>query len=285
MRLVMEQSGETIKNNYYAIIPANVRYDKSLSANAKLLYGEITALCNQEGYCWATNQYFADLYEVSKSTISRWVKELNDAGYIFLKIKYKDGSKEIENRQISIISDTTPIRKSEEGYTQKQVDPIRKSEEGSTQKCVDPIRKNRKDNNTVNNTINNTMNSERVGYTKHGVYNNVLLTEQEFGKLKDTHPQKYSELIDYFSVYLKSSGKTYADHYATIILWEKQDSKKETHSKSKKYSKVNAKKESYPEWWGDHVEQTEVANESLNQEDSGEIQDILSRLQNIKLQN
>ena len=43
------------KPNYYAIIPAEIRYDKKLTPNSKLLYGEITALANKEGYCWAGN--------------------------------------------------------------------------------------------------------------------------------------------------------------------------------------------------------------------------------------
>lgn len=56
---------------YYAIIPSTVRYDSRLSANAKLLYGEITSLCNEFGYCYATNTYFAELYGVTKVSISK----------------------------------------------------------------------------------------------------------------------------------------------------------------------------------------------------------------------
>lgn len=74
------------KPSYYAIIPANVRYDKELSANAKLLYGEITSLCNEKGYCWATNQYFSNLYEVSDRTIQNLIKQLSDKKYIQIKI-------------------------------------------------------------------------------------------------------------------------------------------------------------------------------------------------------
>ena len=69
--------------NYYAIIPANIRYDADLTANAKLLYGEITALCNEKGYFWATNEYFANLYGVSKTSISKWISSLIQKEYIF----------------------------------------------------------------------------------------------------------------------------------------------------------------------------------------------------------
>ncbi len=68
--------------NYYAIIPATVRYDKKLKANEKLLYGEITSLTNKTGECWATNKYFADLYEVSIRSISSWISNLEREGYI-----------------------------------------------------------------------------------------------------------------------------------------------------------------------------------------------------------
>lgn len=74
-----------MKPNYYAIIPANVRY-ADISANAKLLYGEITALCSKEGYCWASNQHFAELYGVHKDTISNWVSELKDNNFVKIEL-------------------------------------------------------------------------------------------------------------------------------------------------------------------------------------------------------
>ena len=93
------------KPNYYAIIPANVRYDKELRDKAKLLYGEITALCNKNGYCFASNKYFADLYGVTTTTISTLIKELVDRGYIESVIQYKRGTKEILNRYLKIFKE------------------------------------------------------------------------------------------------------------------------------------------------------------------------------------
>ncbi|WP_306354232.1 helix-turn-helix domain-containing protein [Flavobacterium sp. '19STA2R22 D10 B1'] len=82
-----------MKQSFYAIIPATVRYDKSLKANAKLLYGEITALCGKEGFCWAGNNYFAELYQVDIKTISRWISQLADAGYISVELFKNKGNK------------------------------------------------------------------------------------------------------------------------------------------------------------------------------------------------
>lgn len=127
---------KSINKSYYAIIPANVRYDKSLTSSAKLLYGEITALCNAKGYCWASDKYFADLYGVSKTSIQNWIKNLADRGYISREIVYKDGSKEISHRYIKLFN--TPTQ----------------------EKLNDPIQEKLRDNNTsFNTTTNNTINS------------------------------------------------------------------------------------------------------------------------------
>jgi hypothetical protein len=125
---------EENKKSYYAIIPANVRYDSSLPANAKLLYGELTALCNAEGYCWASNAYFADLYGVSKKSISNWITTLSKRGYISVEMRYKEGTAEILDRYVRIVP------------------------EGIEKNFHTPMEKKVKDNNTgFNNTSNNTL--------------------------------------------------------------------------------------------------------------------------------
>ena len=95
---------QTEQPNYYAIIPANVRYDKKLTPNAKLLYAEVTALCNMNGRCTASNQYFADLYGVSIRSIQQWISKLVELGYLSSEITYKAGTKEIESRVLFLPS-------------------------------------------------------------------------------------------------------------------------------------------------------------------------------------
>jgi hypothetical protein len=87
---------------FYAVIPADVRYDDRLPQGAKLLYGEITALCNMKGFCWSRNPYFANLYQKDERTINRWLKALKDGGHISISYTFIPGSKEVDERIIRI---------------------------------------------------------------------------------------------------------------------------------------------------------------------------------------
>ena len=150
---------EEQQRSYYAIIPANVRYDKDLVPNAKLLYGEITALCNEKGYCWATNQYFAELYNVSDRTIKNWISQLADKGYIQRSVKYREGTKEIEQRKLFICR--------ENNFTT-------------------PSEKNFLDNNTsINNTFNNTDIYKGKKKQKSETVNSVIAEYTESTDLQD----------------------------------------------------------------------------------------------------
>lgn len=62
-------------------------------------------------------------------------------------------------------------------------------------------------------------------YISHGKYKNVFLTEEEFQLLK-TEYSDYEKKIERLSEYMRSSGKTYENHYATICMWAKEDAKK-----------------------------------------------------------
>jgi uncharacterized phage protein (TIGR02220 family) len=133
--------------SYYAVIPANVRYSKDISDGAKLLYGEITALANQSGYCWATNKYFADLYGKSADTVSRWISELSAAGFIITLVD----STAANSRKIWIAGSP--------GVSAKMPTPIGKNADTLSAKMPTPIGKNAvpyKENNTKNNTGNIT---------------------------------------------------------------------------------------------------------------------------------
>lgn len=79
------------KPGYWAVLPAQIRYDPAIPPNAKLLYAEISSLTDARGYCYAANAYFERLYELSERTISRLIQALAKAGYI--RVEDSDGGK------------------------------------------------------------------------------------------------------------------------------------------------------------------------------------------------
>lgn len=123
--------------SYYAILPAKVRYDKDLAPNAKLLFAEITALTNTKGFCWASNRYFSQLYNVRIETVSVWISSLEKQGYITTKLIYRKGTKHILNRYIEIYG------------------------EGIVKNLNTPIDEILKDSNTSNSTIKKNTNLKK----------------------------------------------------------------------------------------------------------------------------
>lgn len=132
-----------MKPNYYAIIPAEVRYNNKLTANSKLLFGEITALTNKTGVCWANNKYFAELYSVDKKTVSRWIHQLQEEGYLDIVMEYNKETKQITKRSMKITT-STPMDKIVGGG---QKDP-----QGRDKNVQDNIYNNNNKNNIKKNT-------------------------------------------------------------------------------------------------------------------------------------
>lgn len=116
------------KPNYYAVIPANVRYDNELRPNEKLLYGEISALANKTGVCYANNEYFSELYDVQVNAISTWIKHLKEKEYIKVEYEYETGTKEIKKRYISLGG----IQKDNTWYSKRYEGGIQKGEDNNT---------------------------------------------------------------------------------------------------------------------------------------------------------
>lgn len=120
-------------------IPKEIWLDESLGWSEKLLLVEISSLDNEEG-CWATNEYFAEFFNLSKDRISKLISSLKNKGYLTVELVYKKGTRKIDRRIVKIT----------DRYRCKNLEGIGKNNDT-------PIGENAEDNNTViNNTKNNT---------------------------------------------------------------------------------------------------------------------------------
>lgn len=123
---------EDARPGYYAIIPAEVRYDDRIPANAKLLYGEVSALVGREGYCFASNQYFADLYGMTVENIARLLTKLEKAGHI-CRVMEKDSTGQIVSRKLYLKASLPDVQ----GIDKKINTPQQKNQGGIDKKIKD----------------------------------------------------------------------------------------------------------------------------------------------------
>ena len=137
------------KPSYFSVIPAEVRYDSRLKPNEKLLYAEITSLTSKNGRCWASNSYFANLYQVDLATVSRWISNLAKCGYIQVEIDKAGGNQ----RSIVLTKTSRPI----------------------DENINTPIDENIKHNNINNNNINNKKESIKESDNVINVFDNNVI--------------------------------------------------------------------------------------------------------------
>lgn len=147
---------------YWAVLPASVRYDETLPPNAKLIYAEISALAQIDGYCWASNQYLAELFGIDKKTASRLVTKLAERGYIRVDVERSEAGQVIQRKIYTGLFSVRPLP-AEEGEElpppspQNDRDPSPQCGDPSPQKDGDPSPQNcggfnRKNNQSIEHT-------------------------------------------------------------------------------------------------------------------------------------
>lgn len=184
--------------NYYAIIPAKVRYDDRLRANEKLLYGEISALSNKDGECWASNSYFAKVYQVTTPAISRWISDLEECGYISVEYIRKNDSKELEKRIIHLREVLTNvnggINKKLRGYSQKfkenntSINNNKKEEERNFQSELKAVIEFYENNITL---ITAFISEDMEKYLKSGLYADLIIEAMKEAVSRNKRNWKY----------------------------------------------------------------------------------------------
>ena len=120
-------------------MPSERLINNKLSDKEKILLSMIIYLSKDKGYCFATNNYFSDILNVTVVSISRIINSLKKKNYIKINMNYKSNSKEIENRQI------IPSNEVINRYYQNCEYTVNKNDKTDYQNCKIPINTNDKD--------------------------------------------------------------------------------------------------------------------------------------------
>lgn len=205
---------EENKPSYYAVIPSEVRYCEELKYPERLLYGEITALAGKEGYCYATNKYFSELYHVIPGTISRWISHLERLGFVKVEI-IKSERNQVLQRRIYINDQYRDFLK--DTYKQNKQYPYEHN-------CLYPISTIAKDNN-INIRIDRFFNyiihkgncsSEKM--TKEEKRDFFILIEKlEFNYTKDTIKMITSENIEKLKIIIYALKELFVSNKNYLI--------------------------------------------------------------------
>jgi hypothetical protein len=75
------------------------------------------------------------------------------------------------------------------------------------------------------NNKENESDKPKISKHKYGEYGNVLLTDEQYEKLKTEFPNDYEKRIENTDAYVQSTGNKYKDYLATIRNWARKEKK------------------------------------------------------------
>lgn len=119
--------------------------DETVSSGAKLTFGVVANLCNQRGYCFATNGYIAGVLGVHEVTISRYIAELINSDWLVAFDHITDSGSQ---RRLLLSENAKPPK-------QNGLPPLTKTLRPPKQECLDPLNKNAKQNKQILNNKDN----------------------------------------------------------------------------------------------------------------------------------
>lgn len=156
----------------------------------------ISSLTAENGYCFASNKYFSDLFGIDEISVSRKIKKLENLGYI--TVEYTKRGCEVIDRKIRL--------------TKMLIDGLQKNQ--ST------INKNVKDNNINNNNINNNIGGKFTPPTFEEV--------KEYFSSRNLDEIWAKKFYDYYTTgnWIDGKGKRIKNWKQKVIaVWDKQEYK------------------------------------------------------------
>ena len=194
-------------------IPRHIWLDKNLKPIEKILLAEIESLGGLSNGCFASNQYLAEFFDLSKDRISKLISGLKNKGYITVELSYKEGTYEVDKR---IIKANPSSYFCLGGSTHL---------EGGGENS---------DYITNNYNINNNNKSSKKKTTKeprhkYGEFKNVLLSDKDLEKLKTEYGEELVEkYIKKMDEWIELNGRRYKNYYLALRQWmNKEVSKKQ----------------------------------------------------------
>ena len=183
--------------NGYAICFNEWALDKDIKNELGLLI-IISSLSAEKGYCFASNKYLSELFDIEEETISRKLSKLVSKDYI--TIDYEKRGCEIVDRKIRLT----------------------KISIHDCQKYQSTIDKKIKDNNI---NINNTSNNKKEIYKERNI-NPTLEEIEEYCKSRNNNIDA-KKFYDYYSVnnWKDIKGNKIKNWKQKIITWEGRNTK------------------------------------------------------------